>query len=57
MLELAEIWNLDLLVMFLFIRTFKFSKNSLFSQLENQSPNLGHWLFLKHSSDLGWKEY
>jgi hypothetical protein len=30
------------LVVSLSIRTVRFSKNSLFSQLENQSPNLEH---------------
>jgi hypothetical protein len=41
----------------LYIRMVRFSKNSLFGQLRNQPPNLGYWLFLKHLSNLGQREW
>jgi hypothetical protein len=56
MLELAKIWNPSYLVYF-HLYNWIFKENFWFDQLENKSSNLGQKLLLKHSSNLGRREY
>jgi hypothetical protein len=55
--ELAELWDLGYLIVFLSIYMVRFPKRSKFEQLRNKSSNLGQWLCWNCQSNLGPRKY